>query len=378
VIAGRTNNIGASPAMDIMDRIRVLTSTGSDIINLSGGEPDFNAPEPVRAALVAALNAGRTHYAPARGLTPLRRAIADKLNSKNCIDCDEGNILVTPGAKYAIFEAVMTLINEGDEVLILEPAWVSYSAMVRMAGGVPVPVRLDYEQNYAITKEALLSFVTEKTKLIIINTPCNPTGRVLNADEAEAVRDVVLSRGLYVIADEVYEKLIYDGRKHISLASYGDVADRVVTVNGFSKFAAMTGFRVGWLCASDEIVSSCFKLHQHSVTCLPEFVQEAALAALDCKDEVNAMYAAYERRRQMFCLELAPLNPMLPEGAFYLWLKFRGQDGSRLCGRLLDAGVGAVPGSAFGASCTDCVRLCFAKDEGLLSIAAKRILTVLR
>lgn len=372
-----------SASIALMDKARSMKAAGVDVINLAGGEPDFDTPAAVTLTGIRGLTNGHTHYTAGRGIPALRKRIAQKLREENGIRCTMDNILVTPGAKAAIYCAVRTLINPGEEVLILDPSWVSYAPIVQAASGVPVNVPLTFETGYAITKEQLEQAVTDKTRLLLLNTPNNPTGRVLTREEAEAVADFVQDHDLMIVSDEVYEKIIFDGRTHISLGSMERIAERVITVNGLSKSAAMTGWRLGYLSAPKEVVDRIYLFYQHVFTCLGEFVQEAAAVAFDCTDEIEAMRRSYETRRDSFigALQQIPgVTCLMPEGAFYAWVEidYQGMDATQLAAYLLDkAFVATVPGDAYAKNAKKCLRLCFAAAPEDLDKAAQRIAAAL-
>jgi len=372
-----------SASIALMDKARSMKAAGVDVINLAGGEPDFDTPAAVTVTGIRGLTNGHTHYTTGRGIPALRKRIARKLREENGIACSMDNILVTPGAKAAIYCAVRTLVNPGDEVLILDPSWVSYAPIVQAASGVPVNVPLTFETDYAITREILEASVSEKTRVLLLNTPNNPTGRVLNMQEAEAVAAFALAHDVMIISDEVYEKIIFDGRSHISLGSMEKIADRVVTVNGLSKSAAMTGWRLGYLSAPKEVVDRIYLFYQHVFTCLGEYVQEAATVAFDCAEEIEMMRRSYEARRDSFigALQKIPgVTCLVPEGAFYAWVEidYQGMDASQLAAYLLDkAFVATVPGDAYAKNAKKCLRMCFAAAPEDLDKATQRIAAAL-
>ncbi|MBP3587690.1 MAG: pyridoxal phosphate-dependent aminotransferase [Clostridia bacterium] len=368
-----------SASMVLMDKARAMKAEGIDVINLAGGEPDFDTPAPALLKGIQGLTNGHTHYTAGRGIPALRKRIAKKLQEENSIACTPDEILVTPGGKASIYVAVRTLINPGEEVLIPDPSWVSYGPIVLASGGVPVHVPLTFESGYAITEDILEQCVTDKTRVLIINSPNNPTGRVITQAEAASIAAVALRHDLMIISDEIYEKIIFDGRKHISLASNPAIADRVVTVNGHSKCAAMTGWRLGYLHAAKEVVDQMFRLYQHVFTCLGEYVQEAGAVALDCKEEIELMRRSYQDRRDSFvgALNSIPgVNCLVPEGAFYAWVSidYQDMDANAVADYLLEkAHVATVPGYAYGKACGNCIRLCFAAAPAELEEAAARI-----
>lgn len=271
--------------MAINERAKAMRAAGKHVIALAAGEPDFDTPDRARKGGIRAISEGRTHYTESRGIRPLREGIARMLREDRGIACTADHILMAPGGKYAIYETVRTLIDpgEGQEIMILNPGWVSYAPIVSAAGGVPVGVELNFEEKYRITWEALEKAVSPRTRLLIINYPNNPTGCVLSQEEAECVVDFALDHGLLVLSDEVYSTIVYDGAENISPASIVRGADHVITVNGFSKSAAMTGWRLGYICAPREIVDMIQILNQHTMSCLSDFAMEAALKTLQCK-----------------------------------------------------------------------------------------------
>ncbi len=362
-----------------MEKAKAMIAQGADIVNLAGGEPNFDTPAPVTYRAIRELVNGNTHYVTGAGLPILRERIAQYLKDKDGISCGMDQILVTPGGKFAIYLAACVLLNPGDEVLIPEPSWVSYSSIVHAIGAVPVPVPLRFEDNYAMTRQVLEEKITEKTKLMIINSPNNPTGRMLTQDEAEMLMQLAQDRNLMIISDEIYSELVYDRNRHISLASLPHGMDHVVTVDGFSKFAAMTGWRLGFLCAHMEIMKRILKLYQHTMTCVSGFSQQAALQAFECREDFAAMLKAYTARRSAFIGALQRIDGVdarFPEGAFYAWVRIHKNnfDALTLCDYLLnEAGVAGVPGTAFGGGGERCVRFSFASSMEELEKAAERI-----
>ena len=373
----RLLKIGSSASIALMDKARVMKASGIDVISLAGGEPDFNTPKPVENAAIQAIRAGRTHYTTGRGIPSLRARIAEKLEVENHILCR--NILVTPGCKYAISVALEALLNPGDEVMIPTPSWVSYDAMVRLAGGIPVSVPLSFNEEYRISEELLEANVSPRTRIIIINTPNNPTGRVLSREEASVLSAFVLKHDLFVIADEVYEKIIFDNKEHISLGSYPELKGRVIVANGFSKFAAMTGWRVGYISGPEEVIDMAYRIYQHTMTCISEFSQIAALTALNHPEETERMRKSYLERREYWYEAMQGIPGIImrkAEGAFYAWMRIEkdGMQSDEIATFLLEkAGVVVVPGSAYGEESCSCVRASLATSMTDLQEAAARI-----
>jgi aspartate aminotransferase len=384
--AARVTQVTESATLAVSNKARALARQGVDVIDLGGGDPDFITPAHIRAAAERAMEAGLTHYVNSRGIPELLTALADKLRRENGLTYDPATeILVAPGGKQAIYATLMALVGPGDEVIIPEPAWVSYVPCVQLAGATPVPVALPADQNWTLTRAALAAAVTPRTRLIIINSPSNPTGHVMRREELEAVAAVAADHDLLVMADEIYEHLLYDGHRHISFGTLPGMADRTLTINGFSKSYAMTGWRLGYVAARREIISEVLKVHSHSVTCATSFVQAGAVAALTGpQDCIAEMRAAYTRRRALVTdgfnaipgLRCPPI-----EGAFYAFVDVRGTglDSTTFASRLLDeAHVAVTPGIAFGQAGEGFVRLSFANSDDLLQRAIERTARMLR
>lgn len=380
------SKIPPSASLAVGEKAKAMRASGIDVITLATGEPDFDTPDRARLAGIRAIVEGRTHYTESRGIRPLREAIAKTLQSGSGIRCTADNILLAPGGKYAIYETVRTLIDPGmgQEVMILNPCWVSYAPIVLAAGGVPVGVELSFADNYRITPEALERSVSEKTRLMIINYPNNPTGCILSREEAGILADFARKHDLLILSDEVYGRIVYDGERSVSPASMDQLAERVITVNGFSKSAAMTGWRLGYLCAPKEIVDMVQMLNQHTISCLSDFSMEAALASLSCQTEMDAMVESYRHRRDFFVPGLNQIPGVTchtPKGAFYAWAKIdlAGKSGSEIADYLLEeARVATVPGEAYGLGGQSCIRMSFATAEDDLREALRRMDAAIR
>lgn len=373
-----------SASIEFMAKAKALQAQGLDVINLAGGEPDFDTPAPIIEEACRQMKAGFTHYTVGQGLPELRARIARKLLEENAAPYDADEIIVTPGGKNAIYLAISTLLNPGDEVLYLDPAWVSYVPMIEAAGGKAVPVVLRYEKGYRIEAAALEAAVTERTKLLVVNYPNNPTGKVLTMPEAKLLEQFLLNHpDVILLSDEIYERIVFDGNTTVSPASFPTIRDRVITVNGFSKSVAMTGWRLGYLAAPRPIARQIYKLYQHSITCVSGFIQKAAVVALDCAAEIEAMRASYARRRELFFAALNAIDgveAIAPEGAFYAWVRIEkgDMDSFALCNYLLEeAMVVGVPGESYGSGGEKCVRFSFATALEDLLEAAQRIKTAL-
>ena len=377
------SNLRPSASIAMMDKARTLKAQGVDVISLAGGEPDFDTPAAVVEAGIKAIREGHTHYTMGRGIVPFRERICRKLQEENGISCGIENILVTPGGKYAIFCIMNTFVNPGDEVIILDPSWLSYAPIVQMCGGVPVKVPLSFADNYTICAEAIEQAITPKTRLLIVNSPNNPTGRVMTQAEADAITSVVEKHDILLLSDEVYEKIIFDGRKHISLGAVPAIADKVFTVNSLSKSAAMTGWRVGYLCAAKKLVDAIYLFYQHTLTCISEFSQIAAITAMDCTEEMQKMCDSYAKRGDMLCgglSQIPGITCLKPEGAFYAWAKIDkdGMDDAQISNFLLEkAQVLTVAGREYGHGTENCVRMCFAASETEITNVIARVKAVL-
>ena len=378
--------IPPSASLFIGEKAKAMRASGVDVITLATGEPDFDTPDAARLAGIRAILEGRTHYTESRGIKPLREAIAQTLQRENGIVCGAENILLSPGGKYAIYETVRTLIDpgKGQEAMILNPCWVSYAPIVLAAGGVPVGVELSFADHYRITPEALERCVSDRTRLLIINYPNNPTGCILSREEAEILGDFAQKHDILILSDEVYGRIVYDGVRSVSPASIDRLADRVITINGFSKSAAMTGWRLGYLCAPKEIVDMVQMLNQHTISCLGEFGMEAALTTLWCQTEMDAMVESYRRRRDFFVAGLNQIPGVtchMPQGAFYAWAKvdLDGKSGNEIAAYLLEeARVATVPGEAYGLGGESCIRMSFATVENDLREALRRMDAAIR
>ncbi len=365
----RIAQLEPSKSVTLMAKIKAMKKTDDSIINLTGGEPDFATPWKICEEAAVQMKSGFTHYTDGPGIEPLRIALAEKLQKENHAPYQPEQILVTPGAKYAVYLAVQAVLNPGDEAMWLAPGWVSYPSIIASTGGVPVAVHLKWEEQYRITLEALEEKVTEKTRLLIINYPNNPTGKVLSQKDREALKEFLQRHPkIVLLSDEIYEDIIYPGFEVVSMASEPELFERVIVVNGFSKAYAMTGWRLGYLACCDEIFRVVMKLFQHTISCTSGFLQKAACVALTCKEETERMRQEYEKRRNLLLLgirELPGVEMLQPEGAFYAWLRFDvSVDSETLCEMLLEqAKIAGVPGIAYGETEQVCVRFSYAASE---------------
>lgn len=352
-----------------------------NVINLGIGEPDFIAPLHVTDAAKQALTEGKTHYAPSVGIPRLCEAIAEKAKHDYRMEYDPNNeILVTVGATEAVFLALMSTINPGDEVLLLEPAFVCYGPDVLLAGGNPVAVPISKRDGFGLDVETVMSHVTERSRAIIVNSPNNPTGAVFSYDDLLKLSKLAAERDLIVISDEVYEKIIYDGAKHFCLATFPGMRERTIIVNSFSKTYAMTGFRVGYATGPEELIAPMLKVHQYSIACVDGIAQYAAIAALEGpQDCIKSMVTEFARRRRLMhkrINEIDGLSSPLPEGAFYIFANMHGlkKDSIAFSDYLVNEGkVAVVPGCAFGDCGEGYVRLSYATAYERIEEAMDRI-----
>jgi len=373
VIASRVQHIPESATMKIADKAAKLRSQGRDVISFSLGEPDFETPENIRRAAKTALDRGETHYTQGIGIPELREAIAEKLKKENDLDVGPDDVLVTPGAKQAIFEAICTLTERGDEVLLLDPAWVSYEAIVKFAGGKPVMVPVSEQDGYVPAD--LNSYMTRETKLLILNSPCNPTGAVYDKNAIKTIAETAEDYGVFVLSDEVYEKIIY-GAKHHSIGSL--IPGRTITINGFSKAYAMTGWRLGYATAPAPILQGMLKIQQHSVSNATSFAQRAGVEALrGDQGSVRAMVTEFKKRRDLMIDGLCTMGIQCarPRGAFYAFAKIsRFGSSVEVTEKLLqEALVAVTPGSAFGPNGEGHVRLSYATSHQNIEEGIRRI-----
>jgi aspartate aminotransferase len=373
-LSARVQAIGESPTLAVSALARDLAAEGADVVDLSMGEPDFPTPEPIRRAGTEAIEAGHTGYTPARGLPTLREAIASKLRGDG-ISCAEDQVIATPGAKHALYIAVQALVDDGDEVVLLDPSWVSYEPMVTLAGGTATHVDLaphDFGLEPAL--DELDDTLSSETQLLLVNSPNNPSGRVYSDAALRGLRDLAVEYDVPVISDEIYQRIAYD-RTPTSLGSLDGMAERTLTINGMSKAYAMTGWRLGYVAGPPEVIDAAAKVQSHSVSCATNFVQRAGIVALEETDEVvDEMTGAFEDRRDLLVDRLrdAGVDVNVPEGAFYLMLPVDADDETWCERALQEAHVATIPGSAFGAP--GYARLSYAASPDRIQTGIDRLL----
>ena len=376
------SRVRASGTVRITDAVNRLRKEGRDIVSFSVGEPDFETPAPIREAMKRAIDVTASQkYGSAWGLPELREAVARKAREENAIrDAQAQHVLVTP-AKQAIFYAILALVEEGDEVLIPDPAWVSYEPIVELAGAKVVRVPATLETDFRMTPEAIAEHITPRTKLVLSNSPSNPTGGVATRDDIKGMCDLARDHDLWVLSDELYEKVLYEG-EHVSPASLPGMWERTLTVNGWSKAYAMTGSRMGWLLGDAPVMSEILKLQQHSLTHPPLYVQHGALEALRMDQRpVAEMREEFRARRDLVVKALQDVPGWecnVPKGAFYVFARFRHRvDSMEMAERLLhDGGVAVTPGIEFGPRGEHHVRISYATSRRDLSRGLERLRAV--
>ena len=380
-IADRVKNLAGSPTVSVMDKARRLKAEGRSVVDLSGGDPDFDTATHVTQVAIKALQSGFTHYTASRGIPELLRAIAHKLEIENGASYKpQSEILVMPGAKQALFVATQALLNPGDEVIVFDPCWVSYAPCIEMAGGLPVPVPMNTRTTAAELQALLDRAMTPRTSLVIQNSPTNPTGLVWTLGHLQVLADAARAHDVWVLSDEIYETIVYDGARHISIASLPGMVRRTLVLNGLSKSHAMTGWRLGYVAGPESLIAEMLKVHQHSSTCAASFVQKAAVAALEGPaDHVRHMTDCYRVRRDRLVAHLNAIPGVScesPQGTFYAFPRIveTGLSSLEFADRLLEAeAVAVTPGDAFGSAGAGYVRLSFANSDDMLEEGARRI-----
>ena len=374
-ISQRCQRVTGSLTLAIDAKAKEMKQKGINVVGFGAGEPDFDTPEHIRKAAKDALDLGKTRYTPAAGMPELRQAICDKLKRDNGLDYVPQQIVVSNGAKHSLFNSFQALLEEGDEVIVPGPYWVSYPEIVRMAGGVPVIVEGREENNFKPTIDDFRAAVTDKTRAVVINSPNNPNGFVFTREELQAIGDLAIEKDLSIVSDEIYEFLVYDGAEHISIASLSpEIKERTIVINGMSKAYAMTGWRIGYTASPLNAAKAMTNFQSHSTSCPNSIAQYAALTALSGPDDqLKSMVAEFDRRRRRIVElinEIPGLSCKPPKGAFYVMMNIGGVFGKRYNGApivdsmsftqlLLDnSHVAVVPGAGFGADAY--VRLSYA------------------
>lgn len=388
-LSKRAMSIKASTTMAISSKAAELKAAGLDVVSFGAGEPDFNTPAHIGQAGIDAIHNGQTRYTPAAGLPELRKAVCDKLKKDNGLEYEPAQVIISNGAKHSLINTFMAILNEGDEVIIPAPFWLSYSEMVRIAGGVPVIIHTKKENKFMMTKEELENAYTEKTKAVVLTSPSNPTGQVMGKADLEMIAAFAISHDILVVSDEIYEKLIYDeGKHHISIASLSkEIYDRTIVINGVSKSYAMTGWRIGYAAAPLPIAKLMASLQSHMASNPNTIAQMATIAALNGPQDCVAEMCVEFKKRRDYIFEREEAIPLLsalkPEGAFYLFVDVSGTYGKSYEGQeiktaadfasiLLDQKyVAVVPCADFGMP--DYIRLSYATSMELIKKGMDRI-----
>ncbi|MBO8177453.1 MAG: pyridoxal phosphate-dependent aminotransferase [Bacillus sp. (in: Bacteria)] len=383
-LADRVSALTPSSTLAITAKAKEMKAKGIDVIGLGAGEPDFNTPEHILKAATESMHAGQTKYTPSGGLPALKEAIIRKFKQDQGLDYTSSEIIVTSGAKHALYTLFQVLLNEGDEVIIPIPYWVSYPEQVKLAGGVPVFIEGKEEQHFKITPEQLKEAITERTKAVIINSPSNPTGMLYSEEELRAIGEVCIEKGVLIVSDEIYEKLIYGGAKHVSIAQLSsELKDQTIIINGVSKSHSMTGWRIGYAAGNQQIIKAMTDLASHSTSNPTTTAQFASIAAYEgTQVPVEEMRQAFEERLNIIYDQLVAIpgfSCVKPQGAFYLfpnvkkaaeWTGYANVDDFAKA-LLEEAKVAVIPGSGFGAP--DNIRLSYATSLQLLEKAIQRI-----
>ena len=378
-LAKRVQNITPSATLAIEAKAKRLKQEGVDVISFSAGEPDFDTPDPIKQAAIDALKKGVTKYTPASGTLELRKAISEKLARDNKLSYSPDQIVVSCGAKHALYNILQVLVDEGDEVIIPSPYWLSYPEMVTLAGGKSRFVKTEFEDGYSPSIDAIAKTITKKTKVLILNSPSNPTGAVLSLEFLSELVALAKKHTFFILSDEIYERLLFDGGVHYSVGAIDPaILDRTITIGGASKTYAMTGWRLGFSASSKPVGEACASLQSHSTSNPTSFAQVGYLEALKMgNSDVKKMCAAFQKRRDLIfrlVSDIPKLKPFKPKGAFYLFtdISKTGLTSLEFSKRLLDeAKVAVVPGVAFGDD--HAVRISFATSEALIEAGTKRI-----
>ena len=378
-IASRLDRMAPSGIRKVNEKAMAMEREGRKVLHFEIGRPDFDTPEYIKKAAYEALIAGKVHYTSNFGVVELRQVIADKLKRDNHVDYKPSEILVTVGLSEAVFAVLATILDEGDEILVPDPVWLNYINVPNLLGAKAVTYALKEENGFQMDMEEIRAKITDKTRAVVIVTPNNPTGGVLTGEVLSELAQIAVENDLMVISDEIYERMVYDEARHVSIASLPDMKERTFTMNGMSKAYAMDGWRLGYVAAPEAYVMAMNKFHQHNTTCAPSFVQMAAIAALTQEgDEVNEMVREYRRRRDYAVKainEIEGISCQCPKGAFYIFVncKSLGMTSAQLADYLLEhAGVALVPGDVFGPGGEGYLRMSFANSyENIVEGCAK-------
>ncbi|TMF33515.1 MAG: pyridoxal phosphate-dependent aminotransferase [Chloroflexi bacterium] len=379
-LAERMSNIGTETAFEVSARARALEAAGRDIIHLQIGEPDFDTPANVRDAAKRALDQGVTHYAPYPGIPQLREAIADDATARKGFPVTADRVFVTVGGKGVMLYAILGLVDPGDEVLVPDPGYPIYESLTRFVGGTPLPVPIRMEHDFRIDLDELASLVTPRTRMLVINSPANPTGGVLTRSDLEAIADLATRHDLVVLADEIYGRILYEGEEHVSIASLPGMAERTIVLDGFSKTFAMTGWRLGYAIVPPSLIQMYGQLVINTISCAPTFAQVGAVEAIrGPQGPMDDMVEEFRARRDLVVdglNDIPGVRCLSPKGAFYVFPDIAGTGftGKELADRLLqEVGVCVLAGTAFGGVGVNHIRISYANSRANLSKALDRI-----
>jgi aspartate aminotransferase len=379
-VATRMTTIGTESAFEVAARARALEAEGRSIVHLEIGEPDFDTPANVRAAAKQALDEGATHYAPFPGIATLREAIAADATARKGFPVTPDRVFVTVGGKGVMLYAILGIVDPGDEVIVPDPGYPIYESLVRFVGGTPVAIPIRMANDFRLDVDELASLITPRTRMLVVNSPANPTGGVLTRTDLERIAELAIRHDLAVLADEIYSRILYDGTEHVSIASLPGMAERTIVLDGFSKTYAMTGWRLGYAIVPATLVQTYSQLIINTISCAPTFAQLGAVEALTGPQaDVDAMVVEFRARRDLVVDGLnaiAGVSCLRPTGAFYAFpdIAGTGLTGAELAERLLhDAGVCVLAGTAFGGVGTDHIRISYANSRENLSLALDRI-----
>ncbi|MEZ3502062.1 MAG: pyridoxal phosphate-dependent aminotransferase [Lachnospiraceae bacterium] len=380
--AKRMDSLPFSGIRAVMEKATKMQQAGERVIHMEIGRPDFDTPEKIKKAACDSLAKGNVFYTSNYGTPELRKAIAEWELEKNHVAYDPSEVLVTVGVGEGTYASMAAFLEEGDEVLVPNPVWLNYIHVPSSLGAKPVTYHLKEENNYQIDLEELESKITDRTRMIVIVDPSNPTGGVFSRETLERLAEIAVRHDLLVLSDEIYEQLVYDGAEHISIASLPGMKERTITLSGCSKAYSMTGWRLGYMCAPKEIIQACVRVHQYTITCASSFVQEAAVTALkECDEDVEAMRREYQRRKDYVVKALNEIDGIScnnPKGAFYIFVNIKklGKTSMEMAEYLLEtAKVALVPGSAFGNGGEGYLRISYACGYEELTEACDRIKT---
>ncbi len=379
ILAERMNRLGTETAFEVLAKARMLEADGKDIIHLEIGEPDFDTPRNIVEAGKQALEAGHTHYGPSPGLPEVRDRIAQEVSETRGIEVTKEMVVITPGAKPIMFFTMLALIDEGDEVLYPNPGFPIYESMINFVGGIPIPMKLLASQDFGVNVKEVESQITPRTKLMILNSPNNPCGSIIEPEQIEELAILARDRGIMVLSDEIYRRFLYEG-VHKSISSYAGMVDQTIILDGFSKTYAMTGWRIGYGVMPIDLVEPISRLSTNSVSCTASFTQIASLEALSgSQDGPEKILAEFKKRRDIIVDGLNSITGIhcpMPKGAFYVFpsIEGTGMTSRRFADALLEEyGVACLAGESFGEYGTGCIRFSFANSTDNIKVALERI-----